>query len=320
MTYYYYSEKILSQQDAFFNFKEILKQAGWVITSSGTGTSGTYNATGDNILTSANLGARAWYVAAHPVVDGYQRYLCFQMGTSVTDGSARIKIAWSPYSAGSPNANTVPGSADEQILLGSGTDASPSTTNLITATTSLNNIFASCGDINEKFSFYFISYPNVTAMSSDTVNGFFLMQYLTNTHALDIDPYVYHALGNSPTFNTSTNAFGSNGSSPMKGWYKKGLSGAAFTTYPVVFYGGDGASHMLADMGSNPFDGSVPIFPVLVGRSNTTNNGVKGIMRDMSISLTPRGSLSTLSVNSIRDKIFMGKNFIFNHSGNKVNI
>ena len=146
------------------------------------------------------------------------------------------------------------------------------------------------------------------------------MQSLSNVNSLDIDPYVYHAIGGGPSFSTISNIFGSNGSSPMKGWYKKGLSGETFTTYPVVFYGGDGAVAMLSDIGSNPYDGSLPIFPVIVGRSNTTNNGVKGICRDMSISLTPRGSLTTLSINSTRDKIFMGRNFIFNHSGVKTSI
>lgn len=320
MTYYFYSEKITSQQEAFFNFKEKLKLAGWSITSSGTGTSGTYNATGDNIITAANLGIRGWYVASHPSLDGYQRYLCFQMGSSVTDGNARIKMAWAPYSSGSPNANTVPTSADEQVLLGSGTDAAPTAANLISSTVALNNIYISCGDVTEKYNFYLISYINVIAPTSDTINGIFLMQSLSNVNSLDIDPYVYHAIGGGPSFSTISNIFGSNGSSPMKGWYKKGLSGETFTTYPVVFYGGDGAVAMLSDIGSNPYDGSLPIFPVIVGRSNTTNNGVKGICRDMSISLTPRGSLTTLSINSTRDKIFMGRNFIFNHSGVKTSI
>ena len=207
MTYYFYSEKITSQQEAFFNFKEKLKLAGWSITSSGTGTSGTYNATGDNIITAANLGIRGWYVASHPSLDGYQRYLCFQMGSSVTDGNARIKMAWAPYSSGSPNANTVPTSADEQVLLGSGTDAAPTAANLISSTVALNNIYISCGDVTEKYNFYLISYINVIAPTSDTINGIFLMQSLSNVNSLDIDPYVYHAIGGGPSFSTISNIF-----------------------------------------------------------------------------------------------------------------
>lgn len=319
MTYFYNTLKPTTFQEAVFAFKETLKLAGWSITSSGTGTSGTYNATGDNIVTATNLGVRAWFVAAHPTLDGYQRYLCYQMDTSSNSGGARIKMAWAPYSSGSPSANTVPGSADEQVLIGSGTDASPTTATFFAATVSLNNVFISCGNAAEKYSFYLLSHNNVTAPSIDYVNTVFFMQYLNNANALDIDPYVYHALTNA-TLSNSSNVFGSNGGSPMKGWYKKGLTGAAFTTYPVVFYGGDGAVAMLSDIGTNPFDGSVPLFPLMVGRSNTTNNGIKGIVRDISISLTPRGNLTTLSVGSARDKIFFGKNYVINHSGDKVAI
>lgn len=109
---------------ATFKLKAVLKSAGWTVPSSSDGL--TYNASGDQI-TAATSGAggmannNAWYVVREP---GSRREWCVQRGTANT--AYRIKYsALSHFTGGSPGATRTPAAVDEQVLLGSGTDAAP---------------------------------------------------------------------------------------------------------------------------------------------------------------------------------------------------
>lgn len=117
-----------TNNDPLWFFKLVLKQAGWTIKSSGTGTGGTYSASSDLIVnqsaTAGGMGnARAWYVIEDPA--GLRQF-CMQNITSATN-QPRIKFSkGTKFIGGSPNANTVPSAADEVVWYGGGTDASPS--------------------------------------------------------------------------------------------------------------------------------------------------------------------------------------------------
>lgn len=109
---------------AMFKLKEVLKAAGWTVPRSSDGL--TYNAGGDQI-TVATSGAggmennNAWYVVREP---GDRREWCVQRGT--TNRSWRIKYsADDKFTGGSPGVSQTPSATDEQIIVGSGTDASP---------------------------------------------------------------------------------------------------------------------------------------------------------------------------------------------------
>ena len=321
MTYYSYSEKVTDLRTIYLGLKTALKQAGWVVTSSGTGTAGTYNSTGDAITLFTDFGPNAWYVAAHPTLDGYQRYFCFQIGSGSSVHQARIKMAWAPYSSGSPSATVVPESADQQILLGSGTDASPTYASLYSNSFSGpdQNVYCMAGDITEKFSFYMFSYKSNTAPVDTYLQALIMMQRLNSTNALDIDPYVYSAQ-NAPTFSSSVSAWDSTTSAQPFGWYKKGLSGAAFIRYPICYYGSDSSSTIMGLIGSNPYDSSLNLLPMIFMRTTGGQTGIKGVAANMNVSPAGRGSLTTGSVVTTRDKLYFGPHLVINYNGSTIRV
>lgn len=117
-----------TNNDPLWFLKFVLKLAGWTIKCSGTGTAGTYSASTDLIVNQGTsfggMGViRSWWVAEDPAG---LRQLC---GQTIVAGSNQSRLKFSKgakFIGGSPNANTVPSAADEQVLHGSGTDASPS--------------------------------------------------------------------------------------------------------------------------------------------------------------------------------------------------
>jgi hypothetical protein len=117
-----------------------LVSAGWTVLGSGDGTGGHYSGTG-NILTSGlnqayglyNVGS--WFRIQSPIIPstGQKREFCFQQGA--TSGGVMIRIKYSPnvtgatgFTGGSPSASEVPTATDQVVLLGAGTDASPTYT------------------------------------------------------------------------------------------------------------------------------------------------------------------------------------------------
>ena len=110
--------------EAIWNLKETLKDAGWTVTSSGTGTSGTYSASTDLITTPTILaGVRAWFVIREPSGAGGREW-CWQRGNNNNEWRVKISPAQG-FVGGSPNANTVPSASDQGVIMGGGTDGSP---------------------------------------------------------------------------------------------------------------------------------------------------------------------------------------------------
>jgi hypothetical protein len=98
----------------------------WTIVSSATG--GVYAQSGDVIDSESDLlSASTWWVMKGKAVrDGsltVRQQLCWQ-----TNGSGGVRLKVSPragFTGGSPSATRVPSATDERVLLGGGTDASP---------------------------------------------------------------------------------------------------------------------------------------------------------------------------------------------------
>jgi hypothetical protein len=116
--------EVVNGSEAIFKLKTVLKSAGWVVQKSSDGS--TYNASADEI-THAASGAGgmennyAWFVIRDP---GSSHEWCFQRGTANT--TWRVKISsLDRFTGGSPDATTVSSATDEQLIYGSGTDASP---------------------------------------------------------------------------------------------------------------------------------------------------------------------------------------------------
>lgn len=120
--------------EAMYRLKTVLKAAGWIVPASSDGS--TYNASGDQISSGgsgaggmANSGA--WFVVREP---GGRREWCCQKITSSSNQSWRVKYsALGRFTGGTPDADTTPSAADERIIVGGGTDASPSWATLFTS-------------------------------------------------------------------------------------------------------------------------------------------------------------------------------------------
>lgn len=104
--------------EAIWALKEVLKQAGWTVTQSGTGTSGTFGAS-DLITSGAIMNTNnAWFVIRDP---GGVRSFLIQRGTSVTV----YRIYYSASAGfvgtgfGAVSATVPPSATDQQQTLGS---------------------------------------------------------------------------------------------------------------------------------------------------------------------------------------------------------
>lgn len=151
-----------SPEEALFLLKRTLVltttgQANWQVTKSATGTGGVYAQSGDVVSSAASLGARAWFVTRGKGFPDagvtYHRELCWQ-----TDAAGGLRVKYSPrsgFSGGSPDEETAPSAADEQYLLGGGTDAAPTFSSHLQAPGQRMQGFSSESDDT----FWFLTYP-----------------------------------------------------------------------------------------------------------------------------------------------------------------
>ena len=166
----------------------------WTVVSSGTGTGGTWVASGDVISTASVLANdRAWFVLqGHGYMDGgvtYRRQLCFQCDAS---GSLRVKVSpragFVDVSGAGPG--IVPAASDQRILLGGGTDASPTFETLFPSSASWLQ-----GQFNEGDDFFYLYTYHVGGglPTSMLLLGLTPMLYDSTGGLYDKDPAVYYA-------------------------------------------------------------------------------------------------------------------------------
>lgn len=251
-----------------FDIKETLKSAGWTVSSSSDGT--TYNASGDQI-THAGSGAggmansRAWFRIQDP---GGRREYCIQKSTS--DNIAwRIKYSASQrFVAGSPDATVTPSASDEGILLGAGSDASPTFASLFSTDNSYkSHIVAMNVAEGNVYSFWWFSSVNGTGTLAP---GFFCEALDVNaSSSVDEDRCVTVA-----AVGSVWNSFSNDGYAPY-GWYRYNLSGAAFGRHSaLVPYG----AAYFGNEGTDAYEGKDTLLPPLWAK---TNLGVKGASKFM---------------------------------------
>lgn len=252
--------------DYVYRLKEHLKTNGWTVKSSSDGT--TYNSSGDQI-SSSGTGAngmnntRAWFRIQCPAISGITRELTFQI-SAAGGASWRIKYSYSTgFTGGSPAATVTPSATDEGIILGGGTDASPSFAAAHSGAAS-NTHFAA-GDSSEGYSFYAASY------ASGTNNGMIHMDMVSEATTGDVDPYVFAAAtsGSGATVIQSTD-----GTSVRRCWFKKGLTNNAFQIVAGVPYS-DGTRADSA-MGVNPYTGNDDLLDFYYVRRNSSGGNYQG--------------------------------------------
>lgn len=257
-----------------FALKTLLKTAGWTVRSSGDAT--TYNASGDQI-THAGGGAggmantRAWFVVRMP---GTTRELCFQRTTNNTLWRVKYSKA-DGFTGGSPSANTVPSAADEQVIHGSGSDAS-STGAALFATDSTY-------------------YTQIMAQDAAPY-GFWLGSYLASTRAVatalfldplaadsypngDGDPYVLRTSQGAAAWLSGQNQGSlSNMINGPVAWINDSGFGAMPACAPVN-WSSTTLRVLSAGSGANAISNEDVFLPVIYGRSSsdTPPNGIKGV-------------------------------------------
>ena len=312
MTFYYVTNQGQSNLSDFgYLLKEALKLGGWQVTQSGTGTSGTFS-TNSDLITSASVfnNTNAWYCIAHPTLDGYRRFFCIQVGSS--GYQFRVKLSWTGFSTGSPSATRVPSAADEQVIWGSGTDASPTFVSYLSYALNdpVHNFII--GDVSEGYAFYAFTCLSATGGASSLM----FMDKLSQTHPLDIDPYQYFMYGtnNPPDYllNSSVNHLMASTVSNTKlyVWVRKGYSNQKFQKCNIGLHSvGAGSTNgqvPVGSIGSNVYDGKDMSLPMMTFVTKAINSSLgvsnetcyKGKSINVRLSCTSRISMDTSDSNT----------------------
>lgn len=299
-----------------FLFKSTLKTAGWTVPSSSDGT--TYNASGDQITTNTTGAGGmnnnfAWFILSQPITDGYQRHIAIQVNNVTAKNNVKIKLSWTGFNTGSPNATTMPTAADEQYIFGtSGAFAAflDSTEGSI-----VNNVCA--GGLAEKYHFYWYT----TKAGTGGVGSLFLMDFANLANPLDYDPYVYYINGSSTAPLTSLNTFTDTANGAFQSssgpyiWINKhnvnGITGSFGRSFISNFNdAGSSTYSLIAKMGTNPYDNNPETLPAFVVRvaSPTTAApyGIKGKLMNVLLTGTTLVTADTLTVSTSNDRVFCG--------------
>jgi len=288
-----------------WSLKQSLVAAGWVVQSSGTGTSGTYNASGDSLPTAASFAAiRAWFVIRDPSGAG-GRSFCFQADSAGANTFFRIKYSQSAgFSGGTPNANTVPSAADEVVLRGTGTDAAPSFQQIYNGGSPALTYSQVLCETAAPYPFAAVTYRNGLVGTEGIVG----MDSLVGTAAGDLDP-VCTLVSRGAADSLGAALFGTDTSSPARTWFAKGTGAQGFQPVAgLCLY--DTVNGIVAPngLGTNVLTTKDDLIPVVYGRSSALSlpRGYKGISSLLRWTGTLRSSGDTLSVSSSRDFLIMG--------------
>lgn len=286
----------LTGGEAIWELKEFLVAQGWGVPRSGDGTGGNYNGSGDvhapgGPYTGTLDLASAWFELRQPVAASPRRSFLFQIPS--TD-AVRWRIWYSSngtgFTGGAQSA-TVRGTAtDQQGLVNTPTG----TTDWLPPDWSMLDMIA--GDSSEGFSFFFgvrrrAPFANAVA-GYDTA---FSLDVLSKAQGLDADPAVvgthFYFSGYPLAWPQTGGLVGAITASQTdgcsRGWYKKGLGGAAFVEYPPCFWGTqEGFVDTIAprneDRASEVPTGEFQDLPIIYWRGSSvhaTQRGFKGQSR-----------------------------------------
>ena len=295
-----------------------LVAAGWVVKSSSDGT--TYNSTG-NQITSGNSGTSglanvdAWFRIQAPLVGSQHREFTFQR-PSVNTG---WRVKYSPsvgFTGGSPGATQTPSATDEQIIVGSGTDASPTAATLF-GTDAAYRFFMIAGDSTVGYGFYWFG-NTINSNATNSITSTFLLDIMQTGSYPSADPdpcVIYFATSAAYTSGILTYT---NGAKALlnTSYVTVATAGIFFNTTPNsndIFLPAGFATVFSV---TNPFTFGDNLLPVIWGRdgSQTTPVGYKGVSSFIQCPSTVRVTLDTITISTTNDHIVLG-NFVFPWGG-----
>lgn len=286
--------------------KETLVSCGWILKGSGDGTSNFSNiATNDGSsatdhITSTTIANtnRAWFRLRSPaiVADGFFRELVFQYApTGTAKVNLRIKYSLCPsnvgFEGGSPSATQVPTATDQTVVVGTGTDASPTGDRIAYPNNyALLNIV--CEQVSP-FSFYVYGYDQGSLAKPFT---FAYEALKANTYPIsDADPYVFVV--------TVFNDFSTEAGSVVRGLFHY-LGSKVMMNFTSAIAPATGVNN------ANNYDDLIPVSYYRL-ESDPAPNGFKGYARNIlaTTALNIRQTTDTYSVNVTRDRILIKNSF-----------
>lgn len=277
-----------------------LTSASWVTLGSGTGAAGGYSSSGSLITSAATFNSNnAWARMREPGGVGGREYI-FQRSTAAT--TAIIKYSRSDgFVSGSPAAAVAPttgASGDGQVIVGTGTDASPVST-IICGGSGYVQAIASTTATNGTYNFWTFQYAAATGV----IGGIFCTEGVAPGSTADTD--------GDPSWRlraTDSNFWNSNGAA-ISWWNKYNLAGESYITggqfatfglpnsaFAPQFYYISGP----APIGQDPYGGKTGFYPLMVGK-----NGVypKGYTSGISQGTTLQNLLDVFNISSAEPRI-----------------
>jgi hypothetical protein len=181
--------------------------AGWTITASGVGNTAGGGAQDFPAAAPYFEWNLSWIVLKHPT---QAWYFCLQRVQGNGVSTFRIKHSKIGFSGGSPSATQVPSATDEVVMLGAGTDASPTGGTLLPATGRANMV---TGGSSESYAWIF--FGNAAGASGLTWVFYFDPMVASTYPSEDTEPFVtYRAASATNIFLVS--AFQNDAN--IKGW------------------------------------------------------------------------------------------------------
>lgn len=283
--------------------KEFLVANGWSVARSGDGSGGNYSAAGDvhapggPYAGSLDL-ANAWMELRQPATATVRRSILITHPSALNTDQIRLWYSsdGTGFTGGSPSATARGEAADEQGCINTPTGT--------TAVIQGEFVDMLVGDADEEHSFFIGArrlFPQTGSPGYDTI---LMLDVLEGGHALDADPAVFGQHFNAATFGPANNAGAmhyqvtpTQTSACIRGWFKKGLTGAAFVGYPCVARGTqEGGFNSIGPLSDDRLslrpDGPIDDMPVMYwrgGNTHTTERGFKGISRLFRTSLQKLG-------------------------------
>lgn len=238
-----------------FRLLTLLLAQGWTVPQSSDGT--TVSNT-NRIASSAILGTtKAWFRLKHPAVGSTREFVvqCITPGTS----TFRLKYSVAGFTAGSPSATQVPSAADEQVLLGAGTDAAPTGATFGAPDGSCKQQIVA-GQAAENYSFGLFGWTN--GATNDTACLWIFDAMISGiTQGADADPYAH-----------SVSSQVGSGGPVYKYWVKYGLSGATFVT-------SSGSNMLTVPVIQDPYTGGDLLFPLFLKDATFGYKGMSTFVR-----------------------------------------
>jgi hypothetical protein len=276
-----------------------LTSASWVTLGSGTGAAGGYSSSGSLITSAATFNSNnAWARMREPGGVGAREYI-LQRSTTATTAVVKYSRA-DGFTGGSPAAAVSPTSTDTRLIVGGGSDASPTGVTICGATGYVQAV-ASNTATNGTYGFWTFQY----AAGTGTFGGILLTEGISpgSTPASDADPSWRLAVASSTWW--------SNASPGVSWWQGYNLAGETYITAGNLGFPGSSANTMTTAVttmsptantpfGVDPYDAKVSFFPFYIGKSATYP---KGFSSGISFGLTSQNNLDVFNIATSEPRI-----------------